>query len=77
MSLADLPLGVHAVIARVDLDDVDGALLRAMGLAPGQKVRVLRKAPFGGPLQVRVGEGAFAIARSLARSVEVVASPAN
>ena len=74
MSLVDLPVGAEAVIERLEVvEDVDRALLRAMGLVEGQPIRILRRAPFGGPLQVRVGEAAFALGRALARAVSVSA----
>lgn len=72
MSLEDLTPGAGARIATLDLPDVDAAMLRAMGLAEGERVCVLRRAPFGGPLHVRVGEASFALARGLACSVTVV-----
>lgn len=59
------------MIERLHVGDAEAALLRAMGLAPGERVRVLRVAPFGGPFQVRVGTMAFALDRALARSVAV------
>jgi Fe2+ transport system protein FeoA len=71
MSLLELPLGQEAVIDRVEVGGDEGALLQAMGLLPGQPVRVLRWGPLGGPLHVRVGEAAFALGRSLASLVRV------
>lgn len=52
--------------------------LRALGLYEGQEVKVLRRAPFGGPMHVRVGAGGeFAVDAALAGHIEVeaVASP--
>lgn len=46
-------------------------MLRAMGLLEGHRIEVLRLAPLGGPLHVRVGEVSFAIDRSVAASVTV------
>ena len=71
MSLAELRADTHAVISGIRLEEADAAWLRAMGVVEGQPVRVLRSAPFGGPLQVQVGEAAFALARSLAAAVDV------
>jgi Fe2+ transport system protein FeoA len=71
MSLLELPPDVDAVIAQVVAPDEEGPLLRAMGLLEGQPIRVLRRAPLGGPLQVRVGDACFAVGRSLASSVRV------
>jgi len=71
MSLLELPPGQDAVIEQVSAAEDEGPLLRAMGLLEGQPVRVLRRAPLGGPLHVRVGESSFAIGRSLAQAVRV------
>ena len=71
MSLARLARGQSAVIARIDVSAADAALLRAMGLVEGERVHMLRAAPFGGPCQVRVGTAAFALDRALAGLVSV------
>jgi ferrous iron transport protein A len=76
-SLLDLVPGVDAVISVVALEGADAALLRAMGVVEGQPARVLRRAPFGGPLHVRVGEASFALGRPLAAAVMVASSPAG
>jgi ferrous iron transport protein A len=50
----------------------EAAWLRAIGLGEGKTVTLLRRAPFGGPLHVRVSGGAeLAVDRDLARKVEV------
>jgi DtxR family Mn-dependent transcriptional regulator len=71
MSLLELAIGQEATIARVEITGAEGSLLRAMGVVEGLGVRVLRRAPFGGPLQIRVGEAAFALGRALAEQVKV------
>jgi ferrous iron transport protein A len=71
MSLFELPFLTPAVIEAITLDANDAGILRAMGLAEGQRVSVLRRAPFGGPLHVRAGEADFALDRSLAAAVRV------
>jgi Fe2+ transport system protein FeoA len=43
-----------------------GLWLRALGLFEGQRVMVLRRAPFGGPFHVRVGDAARGSGRSCA-----------
>jgi Fe2+ transport system protein FeoA len=71
-SLADLAQGVDAEIHRLDVAPDEGAMLRAMGLAEGRTVRVLRRAPGGDPLHVRLScGGEFAVSRPLAASVRV------
>lgn len=54
--LSELPEGTRAVVGRVD--DRDDALLRFLAereLVPDAAVEVLGRAPFGGPIAVRVG----------------------
>ena len=56
LSLADLEIGDHATIRQVS--DRDPEMLRYMielGLTLGTSVEVCEKAPFKGPLQVRIG----------------------
>lgn len=71
MPLTELPPGREGVIEAVGLDEREALGLRAMGVAEGRPVVVLRRAPFGGPLHVRVGDAAFALDRSLAARVTV------
>ena len=71
MSLIELTKGTDAVIETVGVGAGDAALLRAMGIAKGERISVLRSAPFGGPFQVRVGTAAFALDRALAGAVTV------
>jgi DtxR family Mn-dependent transcriptional regulator len=71
--LADLADGAAAVVDRVS--DQDPALLRYLaerGLVPEAPVEVLRRAPFGGPLSVRVAGGEVVeIPPDAARAVHV------
>jgi DtxR family Mn-dependent transcriptional regulator len=71
--LVNLPVGVPRVVARVS--DHDPALLRYLaerGLVPDAQVEVTSRAPFGGPISVRVGRGETAeIPPDAARAVHV------
>lgn len=74
-SLDSLPPHRSAAITALRLAEREAAWLRAIGLGEGITVTVLRRAPLGGPLHVRVSGGAeLAVDRELARHVEVVAS---
>ncbi|MDP1829277.1 MAG: FeoA family protein [Archangium sp.] len=62
----------RGVISALRLAAREAAWLRAIGLGEGVTVTVLRKAPLGGPLHVRVSGGAeLAVDRELARHVDV------
>lgn len=70
--LASLSDGVSARIMRVA--DEDPALLRHLSeltLTPGSVVRVLERAPFGGPIKLQTPTGAIAIGPALAQRVLV------
>lgn len=61
-----------ATITALHVDERDAAWLRAIGLGEGVIVTVLRRAPLGGPLHVRISGGAeLAIDGQLAGHVEV------
>jgi ferrous iron transport protein A len=73
-SLASLTPGHRARITSLALSEREAAWLRAVGLGEGVEVTVLRRAPFGGPLHLRTGDGAeLAVDRGLAGHVEVAA----
>lgn len=55
-SLAEIETGKRAVLRRVSDEDPEALrYLAGMGLRPGTEVEVLERAPFEGPLRVRVG----------------------
>jgi DtxR family Mn-dependent transcriptional regulator len=71
-TLADGDVGADVEIMRVA--DEDPGLLRylaELGLRPACTVRVVERAPFGGPITVRVGSATHAIGPALAERVLV------
>lgn len=71
-SLDLIPLQRSATITALRLAPGEAAWLRAIGLSEGVRVTLLRGAPWGGPLHVRISTGAeLAVDRELARQVEV------
>jgi DtxR family transcriptional regulator, Mn-dependent transcriptional regulator len=70
--LEELEPGQEAVVRRVP--DGDPELLRylaSLTLLPGQIVKLLRTAPFGGPVTIRAAGGEHAISRELAARIGV------
>lgn len=70
--LTSLELGEEATVRRVP--DGNGELLRylsALTLVPGRRVKILRSAPFGGPLTILVAGVEHAISRELAAEIGV------
>jgi len=73
-SLDEQPFGRWAEIRSVDAPPVEARWLAALGLAPGQRVAVLRRAAWGGPLHVRTeGAGEVALGLDLAHVIHVAA----
>lgn len=71
-TLAELEPGEQAVIRRVS--DGDPEMLRYMarlGLYPSTPVEMIEKAPYGGPLRVRISDAEQAIGRELAGNIFV------
>ena len=46
--------------------------LMELGFVAGEEVRVLRRAPLGGPLQVQVRDTCYAIRRSDAKHISIM-----
>ena len=71
-SVADLVAGQRARVVRVS--DDDPALLRylgELGIVPGAELRLLEKAPFEGPITLRIGRSDHQIGVTLAAQVLV------
>ena len=54
MRLADLTPGASAIVTAISGASRIASRLMEMGFVPGAAVQVLRRAPFGGPIQYRV-----------------------
>lgn len=70
-SLADLPLGQHAEIASIDCERRLSRRLMEMGLLPGTGVRVVRVAPLGDPIELRVRNYSLSLRRAEAAKIAV------
>ncbi len=71
--LADLVPGQSATIASLAADSGLGQRLAALGLRPGQRVELLRRASWGGPLHLRVGMTELMLRRRDAARVAITA----
>ena len=69
-TLDQLPIGESAVVQRIDCDRRVGGRLMEMGLLPGTRIEMIRRAPFGDPLEVRL-RGYLLSLRSADASAEV------
>ncbi len=71
-SLDGITTGGNARVVSLVLETDQAAWLSAVGIREGERLTVLRRAAFGGPMHVRTRAGGeFAIARSLARAILV------
>ncbi|GAA2062120.1 FeoA family protein [Williamsia deligens] len=80
-TVADLRPGSHAVVARL-CEAADPATARRyfdLGFIPGAEIAVVRRAPMGGPVVVRVAGYEIALRRGQARCIKVdrTAGPAH
>ena len=57
MTLAEVEVGAHVALRQVGDKDAERLrYLKSIGLVPVVELVVLDKAPFGGPITVRVGQ---------------------
>lgn len=71
--LRDLELGDAGIFVRIS--DSDSEMLRYLGergIAPGDRLEVVDRQPFSGPLSVRFAAGTFAIGGGLADAMRVL-----
>lgn len=72
LSLDSLPAGVEARVLAVGGSGPVARRLMEMGVVPGVPVRVIKAAPLGDPLEVRVRSYHLALRRSEARTISVL-----
>ena len=71
MTLTNVPIGSHARVTSVNGTGRITRRLMEMGVVPGAEVSIIKAAPFGDPLEVRVRGYSLAMRRSEADAVEV------
>jgi Fe2+ transport system protein FeoA len=69
--LADLVPGESGVIAGIAGDPASARRLMELGLVPGTPVEVVRLAPLGDPVELRVRQVHLSLRRSEARRIRV------
>ncbi len=73
--LDQLPAGRCCTILRIDAPPELTARMRALGLLPGRRVKVIRHSPFQGPIQVRAGQTDLIIRRTEAAAIQLQPCP--
>jgi ferrous iron transport protein A len=71
MTLRELPVGQDARVTSVKGTGSVTRRLMEMGLIPGVAVQVIKMAPFGDPIEVRVRGYSLAMRKSEADAIEV------
>lgn len=71
MTLTNLPIGATAKVVAVNGNNAVTRRLMEMGVVPGVSVRVIKSAPFGDPLEIRVRGYHLAMRKSEADAIEV------
>ena len=71
-TLTNLALGAEGRVVAVNGEGRVTRRLLEMGVIPGVTVRVIKKAPFGDPIEVRVRGYSLAMRRTEADAIEVV-----
>lgn len=71
MTLAELGSGESGTVRLVHGEDAVTRRLMEMGVIPGVAVRMVKAAPFGDPIEIRVRGYSLALRRSEADSVEL------
>ncbi len=71
MNLTNLPIGTEATIIAVNGNNQITRRLMEMGVVPGVSVRVVKSAPSGDPLEMRLRGYNLTMRKSEADSIEV------
>ncbi|HMS38989.1 MAG TPA: FeoA domain-containing protein [Pyrinomonadaceae bacterium] len=71
MTLANLEIGTEAKVTQILGETPATKRLMEMGVVPGVKVRVVKSAPFGDPIEIRVRGYSLALRKSEAETIEV------
>lgn len=74
LSLAQLPVGTQARVICVEGSGAITRRLMEMGVVPGAPVRVIKAAPLGDPIEIRVRGYHLALRLAEAQTILVVAS---
>ena len=70
-TLKNLPVGVRAKVVAVHGNSAITKRLMEMGVVPGVELRVVKSAPFGDPLEIRVRGYHLAMRRNEADAIEI------
>jgi len=72
--LSSLAPGMRGTITDIHTDDSLRQRLQALGFRSGKDIEIIRKASFGGPVQVRIGTTDILLRQTEAALIEVRAA---
>jgi len=68
--LVDLKVGTKGEMCMISDPELEQKLLE-MGCTPGEKIQLIRKAPFGGPIAILVSSYILSIRKDDAEKIEI------
>ncbi len=71
MNLNNLPIGASATVVAVNGNNAITKRLMEMGVVPGVSLRMIKSAPFGDPLEIRILGYHLAVRKSEAETIEI------
>ena len=71
LTIGHLGIGEQAIVMNVDASHTWRQRLLDMGFTPGSPLKIIRRAPFGDPIQVQIRHTHFAIRKADARFIKV------
>ncbi len=71
MKLTDLPTGEIGEVTACDAIMSGHARLQEMGVIPGCLIRMIKKTPLNGPIEIKVNEFYLSLRKNLAEKVVV------
>lgn len=71
MNLAKLSIGKEAKVTKINGNNAVTRRLMEMGVVPGVSVKIVKTAPFGDPIEIRVRGYSLAMRKNEAETIEV------
>jgi Fe2+ transport system protein FeoA len=71
-SLAELKIGTRARVISVDGANSVSKRLMEMGVVPGAPIKIIKNAPLGDPMEIRIRSYNLALRKSEAQTIRVI-----
>jgi len=70
-TLLELKIDETAIIENCDPNQIGSTRMQEMGIIPGNFVRMIKKAPFSGPIEIKLQGFYLSLGRDLALKVKI------